>query len=53
MTDIIKIKIQGYTLIEVMMALVVFSIGMPAIIWIQISAIQGNDDAAEMRRFKS
>lgn len=43
-----KITNQGFTLIEVMMAMVVFSVGILAILGMQISAIKGNDDASEI-----
>lgn len=48
MTKVTKITNQGFTLIEVMMAMVIFSVGILGLIGMQISAIQGNDDASEI-----
>ena len=44
---------HGFTLIEIMIAMVVFSIGLLAIVTMQINAISGNTSAFEMTQATS
>ncbi len=41
---------SGFTLIEVMLALVIFAVGLLAVAYMQISAIRGNDTAFEFSK---